>query len=399
MNEATDRNNNVTLDSLDELINQLETLVSIESSSANGVGNDKVLDIIENDIKSIGFTTQRLLHKDPKRAGRMLVGELLAENCERFVTFISHSDTVITWETFPGFSKDDNGAIGYGPGVIDCKGGILIALHAIKAFLSTNKPNFSIRFIVSPTEEIGSPDFHDHLVEYGKDTSIGLGFEPGFSDGDIVHGRNGNRWYNITCHGKKVHSGREYVKGINAARALAHKILNLSALTDYKKGTTVCITHATCGDQQYNTMPGLGYIHVDSRFGSEEEDKRLEKGFTEELNKVDVYSIEGHEPAEITYEIVDYCPAITVDKVSQPLLDQMKKLISQVEGKEISSKISHGSADSNSLWHKGMIFIGGLGAIGDGMHTDAEKIKFSSLSTRALGVAHFLAYINEHYKF
>jgi glutamate carboxypeptidase len=382
------------------LIKKLEDLVNIRSISRDAKANDAVQAIVKKDLEALGFAVELIDHEThPEEVGKLLVAELKGES-EKFVTMVAHADTVEASTDFVGFNLCESGRYAYGPGVIDDKGGLIVAIQALKAFLAQEpKPHLSIRFISSPAEETGSADFHKHLKQYGKSSRIILGYEPALPGGNIIDARAGNRWYEITITGRAAHSGRNYQHGVNAVDAMSTKLLQLSALTDVDAGTTVSVTNITGGNDTYNTVAGSCVAHVDSRFLSQAEDDRLKAEGENILNTVNLRALDDRHPEKTAVTIIDYSPAITLQEDDLHIRDYFFKAVKHLERKDISATYSHGSSDCNlMLLESDAVFLDGLGAVGADMHTDKEKILLSSLTTRSKANAYLLLYLNDHYK-
>ncbi len=380
---------------LQQQIDLLKKLVDIKSVSDDGAANDKVNAIVAKELSALGFKVKLISHEHHRKLrGKLLVAELPGK-LKKYVTLIGHSDTVNASDEFNNFSYENNALYAHGPGVIDCKGGLVVMLGAVKAFLQQNpEPQFSLRFISSPAEEIGSRDFHDHLVKYGQDSDFILGFEPAFPNGNVVNARAGNRWYKLRMKGRTAHSGRDFTKGINAVAAMAIKLSQMRTFSDVNKGTTVAITHIEGGKPNYNTVPEYCEAMLDTRFLTDAEDKRLEEAFQQIFQTVEVTAYSDFKPAEIKVEIADYTKPIELNNKHNHFLDVYLDAIKKFEKQTITADVSHGSADCNSLITDNNVFIGGLGAVGDGMHTTKEKVRVNSLITRAECAAQLLNYIN-----
>ena len=101
---------------------------------------------------------------------------------------------------FEGFQLDEKAGIARGPGVIDDKGGIVVALEGLKRFLKISPGRMVCDFCAS-AEELGSPGFHQLFKKLSGDSAMVLGFEPSLDNGSIIQSRRGNRWYHIKVEG------------------------------------------------------------------------------------------------------------------------------------------------------------------------------------------------------
>ena len=136
------------------LASTLRDLVLIESPSDNKPAVDQAVRLVASLAKSIGGRVK--LHRQ-KHFGDIL--ELRfgpARGGRKPILLLGHLDTVWplgTLRTMPWRMRD--GRI-YGPGVLDMKSGVAMALTAIRALtqLGVSRP---ITLLLNPDEEVGSP--------------------------------------------------------------------------------------------------------------------------------------------------------------------------------------------------------------------------------------------------
>lgn len=170
------------------LKSQLKELVEINSGSSNVDGVSKVQHWIEAELKALGFNLEI-------RPDHLLIATRTGpESQSRIVTFLVHADTVFEKNSdFQHFIEKEDGKTAIGPGVIDEKGGIVVAIEGLRRFLKSQNPNFSLRFVSSPSEELGSPGLTDTFRVLAKDSWLVLGFEPALEDGSLIQSRRGDR--------------------------------------------------------------------------------------------------------------------------------------------------------------------------------------------------------------
>ena len=219
----------------------LKELVGISSGTSDVAGVNQVQEKIAEKLRSLGFSVELKDNPSPEeKSGRQLVATLKGAD-PRYISLIGHADTV--FEKLNPFTVSPDAKIAKGSGVSDNKGGVVVGLSALGTFLGkiSSPPHFSMRVIVSPSEETGSNGFDDALKRYASNSVIVLGLEPARENGAIVISRKGARWYTIHVTGKEAHAGVDHESGVNACHELAIKLDKLQGLTDYKKGNTVSI--------------------------------------------------------------------------------------------------------------------------------------------------------------
>lgn len=378
----------------------LRELVSIHSGTANIVGVNRVQQIIHRELSAIGFTNQWLENpgatensERPTASARMLVGELAGQT-NRFITFVTHADTVE-----PGLMDTSRFEISgdrkraFGRGVIDDKGGQVVALKGLERFLTSLGPvgrRYSLRFISSPSEEVGSTGFHEVLARFGKDSDYILGFEPALDGGSIIKARRGNRWYHVRIEGVEAHSGRAHELSVNAGSELVAKLSAIDRLTSYKSGVTVSIGHLHGGKDTFNISCGFAEAKLDARFPSLSARDKLDRKIQLILKKSYVQSHATRTKAKTQYEIVDDCPPFEANPNSLAAIKEYLAIIREIENHRVGCEVSGGAADTCFMTHPKAVVIDGLGPVGGKMHTGEEYIDLASLESRASALEKFL---------
>lgn len=376
------------------MLSLLEELVAIKSVSNKPMLNKKVQTIIAKLLKQAGMKV-KLIPSRSKNYGPLLVAEHAGEKAQ-VVTLLAHSDVVDAGRDFVGFNLKKSNRSAMGPGVIDCKGGVVIAIAALMAFIKKNpKHRYTLRFICSPNEEIGSTTFHTHLVQYGKESKILLSFEPGFPNGDYINSRSGNRWYSLEIKGRAAHSGRQFHHGVNALTAMSHKLHAISQLTNIDEGTTVSPTYIESSGCCYNSVPAYCKAYLDTRFTSNDAGDRLHEDILYLCRQVDVTAYSDFKAAELSISIDDYSPALPHNDLHPEVGEKFSYYLKRYGRSGVQGRTSYGSADCNLMMAPGVIFLGGMGAVGSGQHTDKETIQVASLNRRAKATLGMLYFFNE----
>jgi glutamate carboxypeptidase len=360
----------------------LESLVIINSGTENIKGVNKVIEIMQGNLKNLGFKTQLIENPEGKEKSGKLLSATLTGESEKFITFSMHADTVFELSSpFQKISKaSDNMWIG--PGVSDDKGGFVVLYFALKEYLRVHKkPKYSLRVVVTPNEEVGSTGFWNLMENYSQNSWMVLGIEPA-DDNGIVHSRKGNRWLEITVLGKEAHAGRHHEDGINACMILAEKLIKISKLTDYKKGVTVSVGHIMGGQDKFNIVCGSATAKLDTRTPS----LKLRDELVIKIDKI-------LKDPRISYKINDETKPFSMNKVSKKYIDQYLNTIQKIEGKRPQAHSSGGVGDCNLFSREDIIILDGLGPIGGEVHTENEWIDIPSITSRAKVLSTFLSEI------
>jgi len=378
---------------LDEMVSLLEEMVAIKSVSNKPSLNKKVQTIIVKLLKQAGMKV-KLVPSKSKLYGPLLVAEHAGEQDE-VITLLAHSDVVDAGRDFCGFHMNKTNRCATGPGVIDCKGGIVIAVSALIAFIKKNpKHRYTLRFICSPNEEIGSTTFNSALAKYGKSSKVLLSFEPGFQNGDYIDSRSGNRWYSLEIKGRQAHSGRQFHHGVNALTAMANKLHDISQLTNIYEGTSVSPTYIESTGVCFNSVPSYCKAYIDTRFTDNDCGDKLHEDILNICRKVDVTAYSDFKPAQLLMNIVDHSPALPHNNLHPNVGAEYAYYLKRYGRSGVEGRVSYGSADCNAMMHPGVIFLGGMGAVGAGQHTDKEVIQIATLNRRAKGALGMLYFFN-----
>jgi glutamate carboxypeptidase len=359
---------------------RLEELVSINSGSANLEGVTKIQQKAKGWFEAIGFKVELKTNPEGEKISAPLLVATLEGQKPETITFIMHADTVFEPNAPFQKSKMINESTINGPGVMDDKGGIVLAAKALEDYLSINKiPKYSLRVLISPNEEVGSIGWWNLFHEFSKSSWLVLGLEPGYDDYGIVHGRKGNIWYEIDVKGKESHAGRDHELGINACSILAAKMLEINKLTNYKKNITSSFGRIEGGQDKFNIVCGWAKGKVDIRVPDLVSAKMIKAKIATILKD-----------PRITYKLVDETPAFNSNKISAPLIKKYLDLIQAVEGKKVISHNSGGVGDVNHFSRDGVIIMDGLGPVGGAAHTVDEFLDLKTIETRSKILTQFL---------
>jgi glutamate carboxypeptidase len=379
----------------------LEEMVNIDSTTNNIKGVNRVQAIVARELIQMGFEIQLTTNPDPAvSSGELLVATLTGQSSE-YVTLVSHADTVLSRDVCGVFERLPGGIHARGSGVIDNKGGLVVALMGLRTFLGKlglgGRPQFSIRFVCSPNEEAGSQGLHEFFRACSLDSRLVLGFEPALENGSIIESRRGNRWYQIMIEGEEAHAGRCRGEQINAAHDLAMKISRLHRLNNPKTGVSVNIGHLQGGRDRFNVVCGAATAKLDARFPSFETREKLHRQIDRILTAAHVHSPITGRATIASYTIADDCPPFSSTSASRSLLKSYLKVASRLEGRRIVAEKAGGAGDVNYMSREGVIVLDGFGPVGGKMHTTEEFVHLPTLSTRTLALAEFFKVIGPRF--
>ena len=251
----------------DDMLALWEEMVNTESGSRQLEGVAAMHNIIRRELEAVGAKVQVV---PMENAGGVLVAEWNSGSPKAPLLFIGHVDTVFKEGAAKEnpFRIDENG-FAHGPGVLDMKGGLTIAVFAIKALAAAGFNGRPIKCIFAGDEE----NMHMFsnakavMMEEAKGAAAAFNFETGFMDNRFVVGRKGGGPVKLTVHGVSAHSGNAPEKGRSAILEAAHKIVALEAYNDIPRGRLINCGKVAGGLGE-NTIPDLCTVNIGVRFPS-----------------------------------------------------------------------------------------------------------------------------------
>ena len=131
----------------------LEKICNIESNSADFEGVRAVNNALCDYAQGLGFAVRK---QEYAGAGATAVISMNEDSDQKPLMFSGHMDTVYQKGAFGYPPVRVEGDMIYGPGVSDCKGGIIVALLAMDALHQAGFTARPIRLFLQCDEEVGS---------------------------------------------------------------------------------------------------------------------------------------------------------------------------------------------------------------------------------------------------
>ena len=347
----------------------LKRLVEVESPSGDKAAVDRVGAIIADECRRLG--AQVVIH--PNLAAGDQVEARWGQGKGGFL-LLHHMDTVFPIGTLARMPYHEiNGKI-MGPGTEDMKGGIVITLTALAEMVASGQlPGRPITALFTSDEESGSSTSRTLIETLAGQSILVLVLEPAMPDGSIKTWRKGVGDLVVTVHGRAAHAGGDHEKGRNAIEELAHQVLAIQKLTDYDQGTTlnVGVIH---GGTATNVVPEEAVAEVDFRVIKPGEAERI------------ISALHSLRP-----ELEGTTIAVTggLNRPPMPFTDSNKDTFEKARMIAVNLDIhlkaggTGGASDANFVAPLGIPVLDGLGAIGDGEHSEREFIFADSLPERA----------------
>lgn len=188
------------------------------------------------------------------------------------IVFGGHYDTVFTASDSLARPFRIEGDKAFGPGVLDMKGGIVMSLYIIRAFLDAGYDEHPFKIIYCGDEEPGHPDATtvDVLRDEARGGLFAFNMETGRDPDNLCVGRRGVCDVSLVVHGRGAHSGNDFAKGIHAIEELAHKIIAMHKLNPPDLRYTVS-ANVVRGGTVPNAIPAKAECDIDIRFPTQDD--------------------------------------------------------------------------------------------------------------------------------
>lgn len=359
------------------MFNFLESLVTIQSGSYNKKGVDRVGSAIGDVLAKISMETEVVTQK--LFGNHVIARSPACSTAETQMMFVGHMDTVFPADTeFNWYKEDERNS--YGPGVIDMKGGLVVAIFALKALAELNLlETMPITFLLNSDEEIGSRSSVELIQREANQSAFAFVLEAGGLENKIVTGRKGNLSIEIQITGEAGHAAFAPVDKRSAILEMAHKIIELEALNSPDRGITVNVGKVDGGIGP-NTVPELSTALVDFRYVDPPDSIYLEKKVAAISRK---NSIAG---TECRVEFLSGRPPMQQSAGNRSLFKQFETL-SGLLGHTVEEEFRFGVSDANFIADLNVPVLDGLGPIGLKDHSNDEYMIKDSLLERSILLA------------
>ena len=360
------------------MIDLLRDVVDIDSGSYDKPGVDAVGERFQQHFAEHGVETWREpieVYGDAVHA----VVEKPGSN-EKPVLLLGHRDTV-----FPKgevakrpFTIKDGKA--YGPGVADMKAGVVINVFVAAALKKFDAAPHPIKVLITGDEEIASRASRPIIEREGRAARAVYNSEPGRPSGNIVTGRKGGVFMRFEVFGKAAHSGNNFAVGVSAIGEIAHKIVQLHALTNMDKGITLNVG-LVAGGQSVNTTAPHASGEIDFRY-VDPADRAVIMAAIEKI--IATPTVPGT-TAKLQID-GEFLPLVQ-DAAAKTMFSVYQQAAVDSGLTTLDGEFAGGCADSGFTAMVGTPTLCGLGPVGGNVHTDLEWLDIDSIVPRAQALA------------
>jgi glutamate carboxypeptidase len=352
----------------------LKRLVETESPSADKAAVDRVGAIIANEAHRLGADVEIV---PVKKAGDHVIARFAPNGVEAqhmgSILLLCHMDTVFpigTLEKMP--FREADGKL-FGPGVLDMKAGIVIGLAAVEELQNIGDLKRPVTLLCTSDEETGSLTSEALIEELAQKSELVLVMESALLDGSLKTWRKGVGEFWVKVMGRAAHAGGAHEEGRNAIEEMSHQVLAIQKMTDYEKGTTlnVGVIH---GGTVSNVVPEEAVAQVDVRVmqPGEWEHVEAEMGALKPVLEGTSLKITGGLNR----------PPMPFDETMKSTFEKAQSIAKDI-GIKLKAGGSGGGSDANFVAPLGIPVLDGLGAVGEGLHSEREYIFADSLVERA----------------
>ena len=353
----------------------LREIVNIDSGTGDVEGGNKVAGVLAARLTAIGGDVRR----EPAEAPGLpdsLVATFHGTGKGR-ILIIAHLDTVFGPGTAAKrpFRMDDKRA--YGPGVGDEKGGLVLAMTALKILHDIGFKDFAtITLMIDNSEEGGSTGSTALIKRLAVQHDVEFNMEPGDAPDVLTVWRKGSASVRIMVKGRAAHAGMAPQDGRNAALELVHQITALDgAFPKSGDGTTVNLTLIKAGARG-NIIPEDAEATYSVRYRKPEDYAAVITKMQESAKTVQIPDT----VVTVVPPTTGFPPLIQNERITA-LAGRANAIYAEI-GKTAALGGNGGASESATVMSVGTVALDGLGPVMGDAHNDKEWIDLNSVSPR-----------------
>lgn len=359
-----------------------EDVCNIESPSKDKAAVDKVGDYFQALSKKFGWKIE--VHEE-ETFGNVVVITMNPDAKKAPIALSGHMDTVHPIGSFGTPAVKRDGANLYGPGTIDCKGGIVAGFLAMNALQNCGYTDRPVMMLLQSNEEIGSGLKNKsplrYICERAKGVDAFLNLEPheGYFAGKACLIRKGIAGFRFMVSGVATHASYCAREGANAIAEAAWKILEIEKIKDDNGATCNC--GIISGGSATNTVPASCEFRVDVRFPTQE---HYEKTVAYLQKVADTVHIPG---CSCVMEQTNLRPAMELTDRNVSLLNKANELFTKNGLSTLEIGMRTGGSDAADVSSCGIPCLDSIGVSGERAHSVEEYGVIDSLAESAKRLA------------
>lgn len=296
------------------------------------------------------------------------------------VSLSGHMDTVHPCGTFGTPPVHVEGDKIYGPGVTDCKGGLVAAMMAMDALERCGYRERPVQLLLQSDEEmnLSNKTTIAWICEKAKNAVAFLNLEP-HSPGQIVIERKGIATFTFSVQGEEAHASMCAQYGANAIAEAAHKIIELETWKD-PDGLT-CSCGVIRGGTVVNTVPGFCEFKANVRFATQQQ---LEWARAEMQRIAEKVFVPG---CRTEVKMTGFRVAMEHAERNEELAAKINRLLEENDLPVLKAYRRSGGSDAADVTVYGIPCVDALGTTGGRIHSPQEYGELDSLTEAAKRLA------------
>ena len=366
---------------LPDILRVLKCFVTSESPSLEKTAADRCCTVVAKEWRRSGAHVERI--SQTHRGDHLRIAFAPDKTRPAGQLFVlGHYDTVYSTGTLKEMPFRISGGKAYGPGIFDMKAGIVQALFALYA-LHQAKVHLQkqIVFLWTSDEEIGSDSSRKLIETEARRSDAVFVLEPSFGPRGLVKtARKGVGTAELLVQGRASHAGLAPEEGINAVHELAAQITRIEKWNDARRGISIN-ADIVGGGTRANVIAERARAVLDLRALRASDMRNVERRLhaLRPVHKGSKLKITGgfdRPPLE--------------RKMCAALFARAKSLAKQMNF-SLGECTAGGGSDGNFTGALGIPTLDGIGAVGDGAHSDHEYVVVNTMPVRAALLAALLA--------
>jgi glutamate carboxypeptidase len=366
-----------------QMLEMIGELVRVESPTEDRAGVNRCVTMLEDWIKASGGQSKR---SKQRSAGDLLVGRFgPARSKVKPLLLLGHLDTVWPLGTLKKMPFRVSAGRAWGPGVLDMKAGVVMALSAVRALQEAKLLNRPVLFLLNSDEETGSEHSRAMTETLARKCEAVFVLEPAQAPAAAYKtARKGVANYRLLVHGIAAHSGVDFARGASAVLELGKQIERACGFTDLTRGITVN-AGVIGGGTRSNVVPAQAWAEFDVRIAKTKDAQRVDRRFRS------LRAIDRRCRLEVTGGLNR--PPMERTPGTVTLFERAATLAKGL-GFQLQEAATGGGSDGNFTSALGIPTLDGMGAVGEGAHADRESILLEALVPRTALLAAMIGGLN-----
>lgn len=373
------------------VIRTLEQLVQIESGSQHLEGLNRIADLLQQRLQSLGGRTERLVAT--KAPGGPIVKASFEGTGQRRYLLIAHMDTVYPAGTLAAQPMRREGNRLYGPGIADDKGGMAVILHTLALLKEAGWQDYQrLTVLFNPDEEIGSAGSGELIASLADEHELVLSFEPTAAK-DVVKqealllGAAGVGAVELQVRGRASHAGAAPDLGRNALIELSHQLLQTRDIAKAIPGAQLNWTTAKAGEVR-NQIPESASAGADVRLTTPEAADKLRAALQQQFSAGPKLVPD----TQASFQFNVNRPPYKASEAARTLALHARTIYTELDGRPLGLvPMTGGGTDAGFASRSGKaVVLESFGLAGFGYHARDEYIEIDSIVPRLYLAARLL---------